>query len=248
MGRSKTHLRDTLRGYLEPAGKGSVEPHELIRAYLDGSDPKHAFTGRAFETYGPDSSDTDSISGTDLVAVAMLSIELRAQSRSGITPSAAIELDERRGEVAALLARIDSQRELHELQEHEFISLLEGEKSPGRLLHALILSILSDKRAKRWVATHKLLARKRPGLFPVRDQVVSKALGLGPNAAWWRPWWEALHGTDGAGSDLVAEVQSVRSAAGADHLSVLRVLDIMIWTREAGTKALPDDLRKRLAK
>lgn len=95
MGRSKKHFRDTLHGYLEPTGRGSVEAHELVRAYLDGSVQKHAFSGRAFETYGQDASDTQTISGTDLVAVTMLSIELSARSKSGITPAAAIELEER---------------------------------------------------------------------------------------------------------------------------------------------------------
>jgi len=247
MGRSHRDLRGRLLGYLQPTGKGAVGPHELVRAYLHETDPKHAFSGRAFDTYGATVTDANVIGGTDLVAVSMLSIEIRAKSRSGITPLAAIELDERQGEITALLERIDADAQLHELDERRFVELLGSEKSPGRLLHALLLKILSDKRGARWVATHKILARKRPGLFPVRDKAVSQALGFGPRSAWWRPWWEALNGADGEGAQLVQSVEKVRSAAGADSLPLLRVLDIIVWMREAGVKSLPSDLRMRLS-
>ena len=247
MGRSRSDLRGRLLSYLEPTGKGAVEPHELVRAYFDATDPKHAFSGRAFDVYGMVGTDPNAISGTDLVAVSMLSIEIRAKSSSGITPTAAIELDERQGEATAILERIDQNAQLHELDERQFLEVLGGDKSPGRLLHALLLEILSDKKGNRWVATHKLLARKRPGLFPVRDKAVSQGLGFGPRSAWWRPWWEALHGVDADGGLLVEKVEEVRSAAGAENLPLLRVLDIIVWVKEAGTKTLPADLRKRLA-
>ncbi len=247
MARSRTDLHGKLLSYLEPTGKGGVEPHELVRAYFDATDPKHAFSGRAFDTYGRGDCDPNVISGTDLVAVSMLSIDIRAKSSSGITPSAAIELDERQGEVTALLERIGPDVQLHELDERDFLEVLGGDKSPGRLLHALLLEVLSDKKGNRWVATHKLLARKRPGLFPVRDKAVSQALGFGPRSAWWRPWWEALNGADADGGVLVEKLEEVRGTAGVEGLALLRVLDIIIWVRDAGSKTLPSDLRKRLA-
>jgi hypothetical protein len=244
MGRRLPDLSTKLLPYLNPVR--DVEPHELLIAYLDASDSRHAFTGRAFDTYGSGASDPNVLSGSDIIAVAMLSIEIRAKSKSGITPDAALRLEERSGEITALLERIDPTLEMHQLHEKEFMLALGGEESPGRLLHGLLLDILRDKRGNKWVATHKLLARKRPGLFPIRDQVVSDAVGLGSRSAWWRPWWEALTGEFGA--EIVGRADEVRRRAGADHLSVLRTLDILIWTREQGRKDLPTDLRKRLGK
>jgi hypothetical protein len=244
MARRLPDISKKLLAYLEPLG--DVRPEELVRAYLDGSDPRHAFSGRAFDIYAADRSDPNVISGSDLVAVTLLSIEIRAKSKSGITPTAALLLEERSGEISALLDRLDPSLELHGLDEKQFMLTLGGEDSPGRLLHGLLLDILRDKRGNKWVAAHKLLARKRPGLFPIRDSVVSDAVGLGSRSAWWRPWWEALTGDSGA--DIVHGVEAVRRDADAEHLSVLRVLDILIWTREQGRKDLPPALRKRAGK
>ena len=237
-------ISQKLSGYVEPLN--GVEPHELLLAYFDASDPKHSFTGRAFDTYAAATNDPDVVSAADIMAVTLLSIEVRAKSKSGITPSAALALEERGGEITALLERLDRALELHELDEKQFTLLLGGDDSPGRLLHGLLLDILRDKRGNKWVATHKLLARKRPGLFPIRDQVVSDALGLGARSAWWRPWWEALSGDSGKG--IVRATDEIRRRAGVEHLSILRVLDVLIWTREQGRKYLPADLRKRLGK
>ncbi len=244
MGRRLPDLSTKLLPYL--SSMGDVEPHELVLAYLDASDQKHAFTGRAFDTYESRVSDSNVLSGSDIVAVTMLSIEVRAKSKSGISPAAALRLEERAGEITALLERLDPTLELHQLDEKQFMLALGGEESPGSLLHGLLLEILRDKRGNKWVATHKLLARKRPGLFPIRDQVVSTAVGLGSRSAWWRPWWEALTGESGA--EIVRRAEEIRRRVDADHLTVLRILDILIWTREQGRKDLPTNLRKRLGK
>lgn len=244
MARRPPDISQALMLHVQPVD--GVEPHELLVAYLDASDARHSFTGRAFDTYANETSDSNVLSGADIVAVTLLSIEVRAKSKSGITPSAAILLDERGGEISALLERLDPRAELHELDEKQFTLALGGEDSPGRLLHGLLLDILRDKRGNKWVATHKLLARKRPGLFPIRDQVVNDALGLGSRSVWWQPWWSALSSETGA--EIVRAVEEIRRRAGAEHLTVLRVLDILIWTRAQGRKNLPADLRKRLGK
>lgn len=103
----------------------------------------------------------------------------------------------------------------------EFESWL-GPNSPGTELYDLLRQRISFPR----VATHKLLARKRPLLLPIRDTVVEQALGLGdPKDEWWRPWWIALS-TDEA---LVLHLREIRQLAGAQYLSLLRIADIVIW-------------------
>jgi hypothetical protein len=74
------------------------------------------------------------------------------------------------------------------------------------------------------VAVHKLLARKRLALFPIRDTVVEKALSQTAKL-WWRPWWETLAAAPG----VVAHLEEIRRRSGAEHLSLLRVADLVIW-------------------
>lgn len=96
---------------------------------------------------------------------------------------------------------------------------------PADALYEILRQEISLPR----VATHKLLARKRPQLFPIRDSVVEEALGLsGQNDPWWRPWWMALS-TDDA---LVCHLHDIRHLAGTPQLSLLRVADIVIWLRQ----------------
>ncbi len=42
-------------------------------------------------------------------------------------------------------------------------------------------------------------------------------------------WWHDLHGQIVCDPGLVEELESVRSRAGAGHMSLLRVFDVMCW-------------------
>ena len=231
-------LGSTVRTRLEPylakekGGGAASEPVAMLTQYLNAFGSKPRYTGRAFETYGLGDTQPDTITGADLVAVTLLSMQVGSGS-SGITPEAALRLEQRRAELSGLLLRIDPSRELHELDEATFEAMLDGPDAPGRQLFDALFDILSEQGSKRWVATHKLVARKRPGLFPIRDNVASKALsGIGTQK-WWRPWWEALRGPGDpeAAAEFVARVKRIRDEAGASHLTVLRTLDILIWMR-----------------
>jgi hypothetical protein len=232
-------LGSTVRSRLEPylakekRGGASTEPVAMIGQYLNAFGSKPRYSGRAFETYGLGDTHPDTITGTDLVAVTLLSMQVGSGS-SGITPEAALRFEQRRAELSGLLARIDPSRELHELDEATFEAMLNGPTAPGRRLFDVVFEILAEQGSQRWVATHKLVARKRPGLFPIRDDVARKVLsGIGTRQ-WWRPWWEALHGPSDpeAAAELIARVKLIRDRAGASHLTVLRTLDILIWMRD----------------
>jgi hypothetical protein len=76
------------------------------------------------------------------------------------------------------------------------------------------------------VAAGKLLARKRPHLLPVYDSRIKMILK--------RPridnrWWHDLRDQFINDRDLVCELESVRRGAGAEHMSLLRVFDVMCW-------------------
>jgi hypothetical protein len=241
-------VREILLSYLEPLGKDTnpVLPGELLAGYMNVHDAGHRFSGRAFDTYGSCESHPDAITGSDLVAVTFLSMNV-GRGGSGITPEAAIQLHDRRAEITGLLSRIDPSMELHELDARSFEDMLSGVDAPGRRLFELVHEILMDDGSKRPVATYKLIARKRPGLFPIRDGVAAAALKPHGNSRWWRPWWEALRGPDSsdAAAELVRRVEVIRDEAGARHLTVLRTLDILIWMRDRGVNMLPEAIRRR---
>ena len=76
-----------------------------------------------------------------------------------------------------------------------------------------------------WVIAGKLLARKRPSLIPVWDNVVKCATGRPPNAWLWMD--ELLH--DGR---VRRELEQLHQPASLPPLVThLRVLDVVIWMR-----------------
>ncbi|MDX5969975.1 DUF6308 family protein [Rhodococcus opacus] len=71
----------------------------------------------------------------------------------------------------------------------------------------------------------KLIARKRPRLYPIWDSVVSQVLGT--ERAHLNPVREALRADDGA---LHRRLLSIRKEAGLpEEISALRVFDVIAW-------------------
>ena len=184
-----------------------------VRAYGAGG-----YTGAAFDTYGRN--DPTRITGDDLIAVSMLSIQISENSKSSLRPSSIRTLDALAGSVTELLAAVPADRDLHTLSAAEFDRWL-GDGSAGEVLYWLLRKQAAIPR----VAVYKLLARKRLALFPIRDTVVQKALRQTADP-WWRPWWETLV----RDSEIVGRLEEIREASGSGHLSLLRVADIVIWT------------------
>jgi len=210
-------LRAALRPYLSRESGEWLPIEKRFEEYFSDR-----YTGAAFETFGASRFDPCAITGDDLVAVTMLSIEIRRTTRSGIKCSAAVELDRAAGQVGDLLQLIPIDQPLHTLTAEEFERWL-GPGSPSDRLY----SVLDGAGVPR-VARHKLMARKRPHLFPVRDTVVERALGMAKSELWWRPWWEALAGD----RSLVDELAAIRHRARAEHLSIVRTADIAVWGAE----------------
>lgn len=198
---------------LDAAGPDAVERAAgLVQTYGAGG-----FTGAAFDTYGRN--DPVRITGDDLIAVSMLSIQIREHSNAALRPSSIRTLDSLAASIAKLLAALPADRDLHTLREAEFDRWL-GPGSSGDDLYWM----LRKQAGIPPVAVYKLLARKRLGLFPIRDSVVSKAVRQTADP-WWRPWWEALAGDP----EIVAHLDRIRQVSGAGHLSLLRVADIVVW-------------------
>lgn len=183
----------------------------LVRTYRAG------YTGAAFDTYGRN--DPARITGDDLIAVSMLSIQIREQGNAALRPTSILALERLEGAVTELLAAVPAGRDLYMLSGAEFERWL-GPGSAGEVLYWL----LRQQAAIPRVAVYKLLARKRLALFPIRDTVVEKALGQTADP-WWRPWWETL----AVDPEIVSRLEEIRRLSGASHLSLLRIADIVVW-------------------
>ena len=215
---------------------GSAERH--IREYFQmANNGRPVFTGSRFETFGGGGAVApDRITADDLTAVSMLSVHVPAQAAAGITGRFADDISE-------LLARLPSNTDLHELSENEFEGLMGSNESPGAQLWDLLRQ--NGSSAGRWgvgeTTASKIMARKRPRLIPIYDSVVRKAVHLRHSGEYWQTWRGALTGPEGV--DLVASLRRVRAATGQHHLSLLRVLDIVLWQDNRG----PGDVAETVA-
>jgi hypothetical protein len=111
---------------LDAAGRDAVERAAgLVRTYRAG------YTGAAFDTYGRN--DPVRITADDLIAVSMLSIQIREQSPAALRPTSILTLDALAGSITELLAATPADREMHTLSEAEFDRWL-GPGSAGEVL------------------------------------------------------------------------------------------------------------------
>jgi hypothetical protein len=166
-----------------------------------------AFSGRHFET--TTDSDPDRITANDLVAITMLGVQVPGETAWWI-------LTEGADEISRLLVDIGPAS----------LAIWSDDADLSRESNAWALSdLLTQRQGIGRTIASKLLAAKRPHLFPIYDTVIGAALGIG-DANYWELWQDLLR-QDAELRSVVASLQ--RSVAGAEHLSILRVLDITVW-------------------
>ncbi len=191
-----------------------------VRRYFAVPDPDDptapAFSGSRFEALGGggDREGTaDEVTADDLVAVTLLSVD--------VPPHVALALLEGRlgPQLTEQLRRVPREASIVTEAGRSFLA------DDGPLDRAW--QALNRRTGMGYVTTSKLLARKRPHLVPVWDQVVRCALGTPV-----RPWtWLGERFSD---PELPAALRRVREAAGVPAtVSELRVLDVVLWTGHA---------------
>jgi hypothetical protein len=184
---------------------------------------KHAFTGSSFETFCDE--DPNTFTANDIVAVSMLSVNIPPSASRWI-------LGEGRARLGNFLREIDA-----ELTISSPIADL-GKKSSAWQLWNEIHSLRDVGETK----TSKLLATKRPFLFPIFDRHVSAALQISPNS-YWKPWQQFMQSE--VGNKAARTVTQMAASLNKSHLSPLRLLDVVIWMRQHGyrfiTKKLVDE-------
>lgn len=185
------------------------------------------YTGAWFERLdegGGGPAARDIITSADVVALSFLSVRVPGMVALKL-------LVDRRDEISSLLWQIPTGVPLWEVDRR----VLAG---PGNALFELIRS-LDEKHdsGHRWVTAHKLLARKRPELFPIRDSVVGRVVPVADGSSRWLSMRAALQDVT-----LRDAIERLRHDAGVSpRVTVLRTLDIAIWMHGRRTGAVPTD-------
>jgi hypothetical protein len=104
-------------------------------------------------------------------------------------------------------------------------------------LHEAVKSALTPVRVRnsdRWVTASKVCARKRPHLFPVRDDVVTSYIGIRQLRSYAADW-QVFRGLLEDDRLMTRLRKSVDEAAAEDDVQVgdpnalLRHLDVVLW-------------------
>lgn len=188
----------------------------LVDRYFNG----RLFTGGRFDTWGSEhrASAAERFTSDDVVAVSLLSVY--------IPGGAALELiEDRGGVIASFLREIGHDRPLWR---EPPASVARGSAADRLWSH------LRQIDGVGWVTANKLMARKRPSLFPVYDRVIKAALQ--PHSLLFR---EALR-ADLQDEQLIRRLEEIRTEANVGgQISLLRILDVAIWMRNQGVVQVP---------
>lgn len=184
---------------------------ERVSRYFAPPEPGvRGFAGRLFEQFGG-GGDTpavaDGFTAEDLLAVEALSVS--------VPSDVAYELlyGPLHSELAAFLRDVPTDVDLGTPDAAEHLTA-------GAPAHTA-WEILDRQPGIGWVTAGKLLARKRPRLLPVYDDVVRCVLGRP------RGVWLELHETV-SDPEIRNAIESLRPSS-AEHVSTLRLLDVAIW-------------------
>ena len=191
----------------------SDDAHSLaVKALGDYYVADEPYTGASFDSL-IDAEQPSRFTATDIVAVSMLSVN--------VPPRAALSL--LGGEADELLSRVPATASLWSNPE-----LLDRDGDAWKLWTV----VAAHHDVGRTIAS-KLLAAKRPALFPVYDQYVAAALDFGPSE--WGFWQEVASHPEA--KSLLDAVGDARNAAGVSPIvSDLRVIDVVVWMRHHGAK------------
>lgn len=176
--------------------------------------------GRRFDQLAMPDESPNALTASDLVAVSFLSVN--------VPPRAAWAfLDWRSEAITRVLERIPVNLSIED--QHCAFDVY----SRSSALQDLWNLLRHDELGQPWgmgpTTVSKLMARKRPRLVPLQDRVVMSELGA-VNATYWDLWWHAMHLKIDEQYPVVEFAQCARANVPAAHdLSLLRVLDIIIW-------------------
>lgn len=197
-----------------------IAVRHINKYFEDRPNGRPRYSGSRFETFagGGDVVDPNRITTSDLIAVSMLSVHVPGQAVLGIMEKFGNTIED-------LLAAVPVGLHLGDLSQHGFKRILDVGSPADRIWQ--LLRQKEDTWGIGQTTASKILARKRPHLVPIYDSVVKDQVGLRDSGGQWVRWWEAFQGDEGR--QFATRLESIREASGKSHLSLLRVIDIVLW-------------------
>jgi hypothetical protein len=195
----------------------------LVKAYF-GKDGSPGNEGEHFHTLGHDWRDErfiDVITAADVLSLATLN----AMPSAG----AVVELlgAEVQASATALLRDIPVALAIADAEAASFAA----DDAPGSKLWRL----LRDVNGVGTTITSKLIARKRPLLFPIHDTVVGRVIGHENTLGFWNAMRETVLANNG---EVYHRAEALREAGGlGEEITPLRVIDVVLWRVGKGSKS-----------
>lgn len=168
------------------------------------------YSGAYFDRWSGDCPDDspNQFTAEDVVALSFLSVPVKAEAALTILRWRAVEFSE-------LLAEIGPDRDLAEEP-----AWLIGPEWPAWKLEKALRSITGIGP----VSASKLIARKRPRLYPIYDRVINKVVGSGNRIL------EPLHARLSTDPACRSRLRELRDAAGLPGtISEIRIFDVLAW-------------------
>lgn len=195
---------------------------ELLRRYYLEPDKKGLLsTGSYFDEWAGrgDGETRNVITDSDAGAVSMLSVTVPAKALVGLAePETAARITE-------LLKQIPTDEPLSSLSREKAAALLTG-SGPAALLWEELRSTKDNRWGIGATTASKIMARKRPHLIPIWDEVIGQVIGKRSSKDQWMNWHRLL--TDGTGlPERLAEIH--RLSEVEQPLSELRIMDVVLW-------------------
>ncbi|TLN05807.1 hypothetical protein FDZ74_13350 [bacterium] len=182
------------------------ESAERVKQYFDAG--SH-FAGATFDTLG--ANPADAFCPDDLLAVHLLGMDF-----DPLAVRMLLEQERFRSDIQAMLERVPTSVRLWDDEADTLLPICES-----------LWALLKDLPGVGWVTAGKLLARKRPQLVPILDQVVWDYFQP-PKGEFWSLMQASLRS-----SDLPAQIELALRPAGAgdrsSSVSTLRLLDVAVW-------------------
>ena len=198
---------------------------ERIRSHIEANDASRqlqhyltegAFASARFDAFGGRGDRkkvADRFTMEDLVATSILGRPVRGWGVIEV-------LETRRKRLSELLGELPRKRALHKASDDDLDALARLEVE------------LETVSGVGPLTRSRLLARKRPTMVSTAEPEVVQALTGRHTGEFNRPLRDALRA-----EGIVPRLKEVRAEAGAGGLSLVRVLDIVVWMRSGGARS-----------
>lgn len=191
------------------AATHNERPAAIVRYYSDAR-----YAGNLFSTIEPNR--PDDVEASDVLATTTLSVKVTTTAtRRLLLPGPA------RTHVLDALADVPTGAKIDDATAKDWLAA-----------ETFYLAARDALGRRPWVTASKLVARKRPDLLPVRDNVVVGLLRPGQDAAYQQDWFTIRHlMLDQEVRQALAGLREIADAVGPDRSesSDLRLLDVALW-------------------